>query len=216
MKGRERLSQEDEILRQIRLTISTFRTVQSRIKRHKGVMYASYPITSGRLLYQTMRKMGFTNTDEFRRAEPDTFRRLVLEPNLRGGSEFGELLRDKGWPLTIVPGALYAPGWNQEHYMSVWRQVITVHSKCVALDAYEFPYSAGSAEELLIGLQNRKRLFLRRTSELVLTKPQPCLALLRQAVDRIGEWGFDPMPLYEIWRQAELTLQTHGEQPKTA
>ena len=89
MSVSERLSQEDAILRQIRLTISTYRTVESDGSHRKGVMYASYAITSGRRLYHLMRRLGFKNPEEFRTARPEQFRRAILKPNLRDGWRFG-------------------------------------------------------------------------------------------------------------------------------
>lgn len=227
MTGSERLSQEDAILRQIRLTISTFRTMDpqgpgSDVVRHrKGVMYASYPITSGKRLYLAMLKLGFKTADEFRRQAPERFRRLVLQPNIKEGHRFGNWLRDKGWPLTIVPSSLYARDWNQEHYMSLWRQVIIIFSRTVGLDEEEFPFSMGSAEEFVIGLQHRKRLVLRRrvvrgAPELVLVDPSTCLLAIRRATDQIDAWGFDPMPMYNIWRLGELTLEAQKPTLKTA
>jgi hypothetical protein len=227
MTGSERLSQEDAILRQIRLTISTFRTMDpegpgSDPTRHRrGVMYGSYPITSGRRLFAAMRQFGFTKADEFRFQKPEQFRRLVLQPNIKDGHRFGDWLRDRGWPLTIVPSSLYARDWNQEHYMSLWRQVIIIFSRSVGLDEEEFPFSMGSAEEFLIGLQHRKRLVLRRqvlrgAPELVPADPNACLLAIRRAIDQIDAWGFDPMPMYNIWRQAELTLEAQRPTLKTA
>lgn len=216
METSERLAQEDDILRQIRLAISTYRTVDSNLPRRRGAMYASYSITSGRRLYMTMRRLGFAKAEDFRRQEPDKFRRLVLQRNLRRGHLFGEFLRTCGWPLTIVPGALYAKGWNQEHYMSLWRRVIIVYAKHAAFDPEEFPFSNGSAEEYLVGLQNNKRLFFRKGDRIVPVQPQEGIELVRRAIDQLDAWGFDPLPLYQFWRQMQLTFDAMAPAEKTA
>ena len=87
MSASERLAQEDAILREIRVTLSTFRTMGIATPRRKGAVYASSPITSGFRLYNEMKRLGITSVEEGKKAY--TFQDSVMRPNLRDGVEFG-------------------------------------------------------------------------------------------------------------------------------
>lgn len=212
MSASERLAQEDAILREIRMTLSTFRTMGIAAPRRKGAVYASSPITSGHLLYGRMVDLGFSDAAQYRQEAPKDFQEFVFRINLRAGAHFGESLRSRGWPLVIVPGEFFAKGWAQEHYMSLWRQVIVRYARTVAFN-HHWQWSTGCVEEFLIAVQSGKRL--------VDATGKPCTArggadLIRTTVDQIDKMGFDAKPQYELWRQLTLTLEALNPTPKTA
>ncbi len=216
----ERLAQEDELLRQIRLAISSLGTIRTAGRRRKGAMYASTAITSGIRLYTAMRDLGFTDSADFKKHEPEKFRTLVMQPNLKDGDEFGELLRGYGWPLTVVPGQFWAPGWGQTHYMSFWRTVINLLTKNTCQNT-DWCFSTGSAEEFLIALRfnmdghEHKRMFIRDGSRVFPANPSACADDLRRAIDKIASWGFDPTELYNIWREIVLTIDVTKQMSRT-
>ena len=198
----ERLAQEDTILREIRSTLSTYRTMGLATPRRKGAVYASSSITTGFRVYDWCKRM-HRSPQNLRRDFHDEFQTHVMQPNLRDGAKFGERLRACGWPLVIVPGEFFAKGWATEHYMSLWRQVIVRYAHSVAFGK-QWQWSSGCVEEFLIAVQSRKRIL----DEL----GHPYSArqgadLIRLTVDEIGAWGYDPKPLYDLWRQIELTLE---------
>jgi len=198
----DRLAQEDTILREIRSTLSTYRTMGLATPRRKGAVYASSPITSGFRLCDVAKRLG-TTPENFRIGYPAEFRAQVMQPNLHDGVRFGERLRRDGWPLVIVPGEFFAKGWAQDHYMSLWRQVIVRFARSVAFAA-QWQWSNGCVEEFLIAVQAGKRILSANG------KPYDARQgadLIRHTVDEIDRWGFDPKPLYDLWRQIDLTLE---------
>lgn len=207
----ERLAQEDLLLRQIRLVISSLNTTRSSERRRKGAMYASTAITTGKRSYEVMRRLGFKSAEEFKKTDPAQFSALVMKPNLQDGNEFGELLRKHGWPLTIVPGMFWAPDWGQTHYMSFWRTVINLFTRSICHNT-DWAYSNGSVEEFLIALRcnvdgkEHKRIFVRRDNLIILADPRTCADEVRRAIDQIIVWGFNPSSLYELWREIVLTI----------
>jgi hypothetical protein len=199
----ERLAKEDRILREIRLALNAFSAVGCSTRRRKGAVYASQPITTGPRLYRVTRRLGFGSPDEFRLNDPAQYRALVLEPNLADGRRFADFLEENGWSLVINPGRFFAKDWMQEHFMSLWRQVIVRYARTVAFNASCW-WSTGGAEELLVGIQNKKRLLDADLSPL-----DPCDAAerIRQSIDAIDEMGYSIKPLYELWRKIILTLE---------
>lgn len=211
MSVSDRLAQEDVILREIRSTLSTYRTLGLATPRRKGAVYASSPITSGFRLCDCAKGLGMT-PEALRRDCPEEFQTSVMQPNLRDGTRFGERLRKDGWPLVIVPGEFFARGWAQEHYMSLWRQVIVRFARSVAFNA-QWQWSSGCVEEFLIAVQSRKRLLSCNGQSY---PAQQGADLIRRTVDEIDHWGFDPKPLYDLWRQIQLTLEATRHPVKTS
>jgi hypothetical protein len=198
----DRLAQEDHILREIRSTLSTFRTMGLATPRRKGAVYASSPITTGRRLYSASRLAGLT-PEVFRHDYPAKFQEAAMQPNLRDGARFGEHLRNDGWPLVIVPGEFFAKNWAQEHYMSLWRQVILRYARTVAFNG-GWCWSTGCAEEFLIAVQSRKRILDMNGKPMDI---RTAADQIRKAVDEVNSWGFDTKPLYDLWRQIILTYE---------
>lgn len=201
----ERLAQEDKILREIRLSLATFRAVDpAAVPRRKGVAYASAPVTSGNRLYNAAYRNGFVDVSEFRRAMPELFQKEVFLPNLHAGRVFGTTLLRNGWAQVIVPHQFFAEGWTQEHYMSLWRQVIVRHTRTVAF-ADDWEWSLGCTEEFVIAIQYRKKILLANGSSML---PEVGLERIRTAMDNLNVFGFDIKPHYELWRLATLTLES--------
>lgn len=209
MSVSERLAQEDHILRGIRMTLSTFRSVSPEGgARRRGAVYASSPITSGLRLYKLMMEMGIKSIEVAR--SHSAFKTKVMGPNLADGERFGEALRgkDHGYPLVIVPGFFFAKGWAQEHYMSLWRQVIERYASKVAFNR-GWEWSVGCVEEFSIAIESGKSLLDEDGNIHVHPRDFRASAdLVRRAIDKVDEWGLDPKPLYDKWRQIDLFLDT--------
>ena len=198
----DQLAREDRILKEIQIALSAIRTMDSNTRSCVGAVYASAPVTSGRRLYQAMAEYSITSPLEFRKAHPDLFKAIILKKNIRDGQRFGSSLEDRGWKRVIVPGTFFANGWTQEHYMTLWRQVIVRHAHTVALST-DWEWSLGCSEELLIAIQHGKDILQGFTS----TTIDASLIRLKKAIDSIDKMGLDIKPHYEIWRQATLTVE---------
>src|SRR5207249_1208085 len=138
-------------------TLSTFRSVSpAEGEAHRrGAVYASSPITSGLRFFNFMKDLDVKSAQDLK-SHP-LFKKRVMNPNLTDGENFGTKLRTDGYPLVIVPGAVFAKGWAQEHYMSLWRQVIVRFASKIAFNA-NWHWSTGCVEEFLIAVENGKHI----------------------------------------------------------
>lgn len=204
MRASERLAREDAYLREIRVAIASLETTKRSAEKHrKGVAYASTALTTGPRLYHLVRELGFSSPAEFKTAEPEMFKKRVMEPNIRDGSRFAAKIAANGWRMVIEPGTFFAEGWGQEHYMSLWRQVIIQRARSIAFNDNVY-WSTGGAEELLIGIQYEKRLL---NASLQPLDPYEAVKRIESAIDAIDSMEFDAKPLYVIWRELTLTLE---------
>jgi len=131
------------------------------------------------------------------------FKKKVMNLNLTEGEHFGAKLRSEGYSLVIVPGSFFAKSWAQEHYMSLWRQVIVRFASKLASNLH-WEWSTGCVEEFLIAIEHEKHILdfnCKRIENL-----NAHADLIRKAVDQIDHWGFEPKPLYDLWRQIDLAL----------
>lgn len=213
MSASERLTQEKEILRQIRVALSTLETTRESINRYrKGVAYASTALTTGPQLYAVLKKLGFSSTQEFKEQDREKFNKLVMQPNMREGNQFAQRIIKAGWRMVIEPGKFFAYGWAQEHYMSLWRRVIIEMASTVAFNDNVY-WSTGGAEELLIGIQHKKRLL---GADLRPLDPHVAVGRIEKAIGEIDGLGYDATPLQRIVNELRLTLEAQGRAKKSA
>lgn len=202
MSVSDRLAQEDQILRGIRMTLSTFRCVSPESEtRRRGAVYASSPITSGLRLYDFARENPGVSLEELRKLP--SFKKQVMEPNLQDGERFGNVLRKMGYRLVIIPGVFFANGWAQEHYMSLWRQVIERFASKAGFNA-NWHWSTGCVEEFLIAVVGEKVILDERGQRV--TDLERAADQVRNTIDEIDRYGYDPKPLYDLWRHIDLSL----------
>lgn len=191
------LNQEDRVLREIKMAISAYSSVV-RPSTGATVIYASAPITGGKRLYDALEYFHLKTAEDLRFI--NQFGSAVLAPNLAAGREHADELR-KNFPGPIItPGLFFAQGWLQEHYMSMWRQVIERHVSTVAF-APDWEYSPGCAEEFSIAMHNGLGYMI--DGDRPVTR-QAAIDSIRAAVDDIDQRGFDAKPLYDVWRQVVL------------
>lgn len=212
MSVSDRLAQEERILREIRLSLSALNCVTTSDPSRRVVLYASAPVTSGERLYELMKELKLASPDDVKRLHREVFTERIMRPNISAGIQFANELRRKGFLLVIAPGAFFAKGWAQEHYMSLWRQVIERYVRTVAF-APGWQWSNGCIEELLIAIQNGRQIFLGCEP---LERVEDAADMVRIAIDEIDLWGFDPKPIYDLWRQIALTLEAKVPLAKTS
>lgn len=204
MSASERLAHEKDIMRQLRVALSSLSTIRASAAHHrKGVVYASTALTTGPLVYQVMEELGFASTTEFKQQDPEKFRQLVMLRNIQQGRLFAKKLADNGWRMVIEPGEFFADGWTQEHYMSLWRRVIIEMASTIAFNSNIY-WSTGGVEELLIGVQHKKRLLDAKLRPLDIDAE---VKEIEAVIDNIDARGFDAKPLYVSWRELTLTLE---------
>lgn len=193
----ERLQQEQRILTDIRGTVNTFNCVLGE------VTYASSPLTTGKRMYNLFEKHGVTTVEALKQViTPEGYVEQVLQANIREGIEFGNEIVRRGSACVIVPGVYFRNGWTQEHYMSLWNQVIVNFAKRIDFND-EYQYSTGCVTEFLIGLENGKVLAQRDGSVI---DPKHEVARIALAIEDVDRIGVDVKPLFEPFREIDLFL----------
>ncbi len=202
MGNSERLRQEKAILEQIRTSLSlagafldlnTQRYLENPLHQ---VVYTSSPTTTGLRFYEALKN----NPDK----PLSEIKRDVMRENIESGMKLGEELSQAGFAHVIVPGKFFAEGWTQEHYMSLWEQVINRFATIICFnDGWQ--YSTGCVEEFLIGLQKEKDMTDRTLSAL---DPRLELQKIGQAIEHIDEMGLEPSKLYDVYRRAVLYVES--------
>ncbi len=198
----ERLKQESAILEQIRTSLSLAGAIldkdaQSYLENPlQKIVYTSSPTSTGLRLYQAMSENPGTPLEEVKKQ--------VMKANIEDGIQLGEELSQRGFINIIVPGKFFAEGWTQEHYMSLWEQVINRFAQVICFnDGWQ--YSTGCVEEFLIGLQKGKEMIGR---DLRSINPHEEIRNIRASIDYIDELGLEPGRLYDIYRRTALYVDS--------
>lgn len=161
-----------------------------------NIIYASSPTSTGLLLYETIR------------ANPDRpiseIKKQVMGANIAGGIQLGRELTELGFRNVIVPGKFFAEGWTQEHYMSLWEQVIRRFATVICFND-GWHYSTGCVEEFLIGIQTDKEIVDRNLQPI---RPHDELDKIKTAIDRIDEMELEPGRLFDVYRRAALYIES--------
>lgn len=208
MKTAEILRREDSILRAIQNSLSLLTTVIPTHQRHEfktKVAYASSPITTGKRMYDIFKKHGVSSVAELNAIDPKIFHQKIMMANINNGNRFGKELRGAGIIVVIAPGAFFANGWAQEHYMSLWEQVIIRYSENILFNT-GYHLSNGCVEELLIAMIHGKDLFHRKG--MAPLNPFVEVRKVRQAIDTISDIGADCKKLYDLYRRITLFLES--------
>lgn len=195
----ERLAQEDEILRSIRSALNAYDTISNPMQE---VVYASSPITSGKRMYEIFRAHGASSIEDLKQIDPNLYYEQIMSANIGDGIKFGQDLVSRGFAQVIVPGKFFQEGWSQEHYMSLWEQVIDRFAEQIHFNNY-WQYSNGCAQEFLFGMHHNLPLFSRDGIQM---NPGEEAGKIRLAIDEIDKVGVNPITLYNTYRRIELAI----------
>ncbi len=132
MKQSTNIMREEAILEQIKNSLTIFETVIDKRKQRHQVIYASSPITGGKRLYEQFKKNGVNSLPQLNKIQPDLYKKAVFQKNIADGVLFGNELRKTNGAV-IVPGNFFAQGWTQEHYMSLWENVIIRYADSITM-----------------------------------------------------------------------------------
>jgi hypothetical protein len=131
-----------ERVREVDVVSTAYSSVLSR-----HFTYVSTPITSGRRLYEAVRRSGLP-LPEFL-ANKQAMKEEVIRPNVEHANEVAYRLMDRFNAPAIAPSVFEARalGWGQDDYMALWFKVINEKVTLTAmLDGWE--YSNGACEEV--------------------------------------------------------------------
>lgn len=196
------LEQERRVLESIDFSLKGMSTAISPSKKKK-VIYASSPITSGKRMYDAFNDHECVSLQELKALDENIFKEDVMGPNLQAGAEFGDRLREiDEVGLVIAPGVFFGKGWTQQHYMSLWKQVIKRYADVICLNE-NYQYSNGCLEELLLGCVFGKEL---RDHEYNIIKPKGELPKIEKAIEWIDGSGADVTNLFNSYREFKLHL----------
>lgn len=204
---------EKRILAEIESGLSAYASLigwgeDARKKQGIRVAYASAPITTGPRMYAAFLAEKVTSADELKKANP-SLAREVFEANIRDGEFFAAALREtKKYDYVICPSTFFSKGWTQEHYMSLWDQVIERFA--TAIHFFEgWQFSNGCVEEFLLGLRYEKELY-DCVSDTKLN-PKDGLKSVEAAIEDISKIPADIKPIYNSFRRAGLVVYSRGK-----
>lgn len=117
----------------------------------RNVVYVSVPITSGQREVELMCRVGVRSSTELRAAEPELWRREVLEANEADAVANVADVRDAPWVpdrfVVVDPSRMRVKGWDQDDYNRFWVRLMSEHVRfLVAAPGWE--YSRGARTEI--------------------------------------------------------------------
>ncbi len=202
----DRFTTEDEIIQTIFASCGVMQTVVPSWGRPEEerllVAYASGQFTTGERGYRVARALGMTSLSAFQTCQPDLFRTLVIERNVTASHLFTTRLRERH-TVVVNPHVFCAAGWKQLHYMALWERIIRrlVH---VIYFNHGWHFSSGCVEEYLIGQTIQATMYDHRLRPLDIGRENE---RLRHAIAILDGWGFDAMPLYNLYRRIMMVKQ---------
>lgn len=205
MSTKQLLEQEQSILREIKASLRMTGTVIDTGARRKDpqqqIIYASSPITTGKRMYNFFRKHKVGSVAELDKIDPAVYVEKIRKPNLVDGLMFGRDLRKLGYTSVIIPGVFFAEGWTQEHYISLWEQIIIKYADAVHFNK-DWQYSDGCVTEFLIALQHNKKLWEGKK----MLDPKDGLKKIKKAIEELDKKGISTKNLYISYRRIVLFL----------
>lgn len=205
MSTKQRLQQELVIIKEIKASLRMTGTVIDRgIARktpQQQIVYASSPITTGKRMYQFFLRHKVDSIEALNKIDPTLYPEKIRKVNLVDGLLFGRTLRKDGYTSVIIPGVFFAEGWTQEHYISLWEQVIIKFADAVHFNK-DWQYSDGCVAEFWIALQHNKKLWEGKK----MLEPKEGLAKIQKAIEELDKKGISTKNLYNFYRRIALFL----------
>jgi len=149
--------EEQRILDQIDIAISS---LGAALHTPQKVAYVSHFVTSGTRFLEQCEKYGVSTKEELKEIDPSIYKEKIMKPNLDEGMDFGKDIESRGL-IAIVPGAFFAKGWVDKHYMTFWEAVIEKYAQSVFF-LENFHTSPGGIEELVIAKKLDRDLYVNR------------------------------------------------------
>jgi hypothetical protein len=189
---------QQKVLDDIKHILSGYNAVIG--KGDQTIIYTSVPISTGKNLYNALKKHNYRSREEFKLKNIEAYYKEVRDVNVKSAIEFAEELRKQN-KVVINPGDFDKQDWQDTTYMIYWEQVIDKYIDEIHFNQ-DYHYSTGCVEELLLGMVMDKKLFHRNGSELIVAEEIP--KLWKAAEDITNVCNNEPKNLINFIMKIEL------------
>jgi hypothetical protein len=175
------------VLDEIKMSVSAFDCVMAD---NSGV-YCSSDVTTGFKFYYDFLKRNYADSEDALReklgvAEFSKQQYELIQFNVARGVEFADVLRQRGKVNVIAPGAYFAKGFDQQHYLYLWELVIVKKIKEAWFNQHWF-YSNGCTLEYAIATRKGIPRFDYFGNDIPVTN---AIELVDAAITRLSKDGF--------------------------
>ncbi len=215
MKSKDRLSilpREHSL--QLQLAIAAFGCIDA-----DSIVYISTPVTTGKRLYEYMKKKGL-KTPDAAKADKEEFYKNVISLNIQDSLAWAKIWRTKTKGAIIAPAefekcrALGDIKWSQDAFMGMWLTLID--NKATALIMQDgWVYSDGAAEEYLqaicmqAGLRQRNNIHVMDTAGRQINLDEGIISLA-EAFKDLHQRGLSPERLAKTLTRLLLLEERHA------
>lgn len=159
-------------------------------------IYCSSELTSGKRLYDELRKHGLKGSSELKKKFGEAwFEKNIFDVNTRFANEFAASVRAKqtdGTPV-ITPAPFSVKDWGQPEYLAFWEELIHTRIKAVCFNK-KWEFSNGCTFEFAVAQQACIPTFDYAGNPLGL---EIAIASVGEAIEQLEKDGFDIAKLQE-------------------
>jgi len=191
-------ARHERVLEDIENILSGYQAILG--DRKQNVTYTSVPVSTGKHLYEALKKYKYRSKDELKQKNINAYNIEVRDLNVQSAKDFASELRNKG-KIVINPGDFKEQNWQDTLYMCYWEQVIEKFISEIHFNN-DYHYSTGCVEELFIGIDKNKGLYHRSGKPLIVSEEIP--KLWKAAEDITNVCDEEPKNLVNFIMKIEL------------
>jgi hypothetical protein len=167
--------------------------IDCALNRERAI-YCSTELTSGRRLYEALRKNKCQNKTELKaKMGEEWIKENIERVNFENARKFAEYVRNTiGDNATVItPAPLHVPGWEQPEYNDFWRSLLRSRIKFAWFNS-NWQFSNGCTFEFGIAQEVGLRTLDRNGNRL---ERSAGIKLMRRAIQTLNDQGFDASEL---------------------
>jgi hypothetical protein len=178
------------------------------VLNYEKAIYASAELTSGRRLYDALRKFHVKGSTDLKQLKgKEWYTANIWDSNVKSAQDFAACVREKlgGKTLVITPAPFSAPGWTQPEYLAFWEQLLRTRISSSWFKS-DWQYSNGCTFEFAVSVDAGLPTFDHKGNSLSLRQGTQ---LIEAAIRDLNSSGFDTTKLQEnLSRLQPVTTRT--------
>lgn len=179
------------------------------IAGHRGIVYVTVPITTGKSLFILMQELG-CSAEELKSQHKDRYQSDVFERNMNAAESWAEQARNS-FPTRVVldPSRLFVKSWGQPEYYELWQRVIVDFADIVVATP-DWAFSNGARAEVDMAFKAKRKVVDLNGVEY---SRVDIIAYDHMAKDMLRQWGWSEKRIDESLNPMEIGAQQ--ERPPT-